>query len=92
MRLVSKVKYLYVLILIFYTYFFVFFRPRPNLSSLFIKGSNYELLNHNTKKIKYSVIPPSNSISVGKSFLLKDSEKTVARKVAKSRKKVAKLY
>ena len=73
-RLVSKVKYLYVLILIFYTFFFAFYRPRPKLSSLFIKGSNSEFLNHNTKKNKYNVIPPSNNISLGKSFLIKDNK------------------
>ena len=47
MLLVSKVKYLYISILISYTLLFVFFRPKPKLKSLFIKGINSELINHN---------------------------------------------
>ena len=74
MLLVSKVKYLYLLVLIFYSFFFVCFRPRPKLSSLFIMGSNPELFSYSTKKNKYNLIPPGNNISVGKSFLLKDNE------------------
>ena len=74
MLLVSKVKYLYLLVLIFYTIIFVFFRPRPKLSSLFIKGSKLELLNHNKKSNKYNVVHPTNNISVGKIFLLKDNK------------------
>ena len=74
MKLISKFKYLHVFILTLFAVFFVFFRPRPKLKSLLIKGSNTELSNQNTKMNIYKVIPPTNKISVGKSFLLKDNE------------------
>jgi len=74
MRLISKFKYLYLFILTIYAVFFVFFRPIPKLKSLLIKGSNTELSKQNAKNNMYDVISPTNKISVGKSFLLKDNK------------------
>ena len=67
----SKVTYLYALILIFYAFFYVFLRPRPKLNSFFVKGSNTEFNNHNTKNKVNIFNPPTNKVSVGKTFLIK---------------------
>ena len=74
MRSTSKVAYLYALILILYPFFYIFLRPRPQLRSFFVKGSNTEFNNHNTKNNINIFNPPSNKVNVGKSFFIKDNE------------------
>ena len=74
MRLTNKVIYLYALILILYTFIYVFFKPRPKLNSLFIKDSNPSLFNYIPKNNIFKIKSPSNKVSVGKSFFIKDNE------------------
>ena len=74
MRLTNKVIYLYALILILYTFIYVFFKPRPKLNSLFIKDSNPSLFNYIPKNNIFKIKSPSNKFSVGKIFFIKDNE------------------
>ena len=74
MRLVNKFKYIYGFSLIFYAIFFVFFRPRPKLGLFLIKESDTEISNYKRKNNMYIVNPPTNKVSVGKSFLIINNE------------------
>ena len=74
MKLISKIKYLYGFTLIIFILFYVFFKPRPKLSTFFVNRSDPELFNNNSKNNKFSINPPNNRINVGESFLIKDNE------------------
>ena len=74
MRLVSKVQCFYVLILILFTCFYVFLRPRPKLNSFSIKESNIALSNYKIKNNISIFNPSTNKVNVGKIFSIKDNE------------------
>ena len=74
MRLINKFKYLYAFILILFTIFYAFLKPKPKLNYLHIDGASNELFDQNPRNDIYSINPPNNRVSVGENFFIKDNE------------------